>query len=146
MSWWDFGLTCGLALQALLLWRLVRVLRQLREEDKHTNRNFVSRIYDDMRELERKCENSSRQAAKACEGIKFLGAVDIGILHDRGWLILCARIDGRDWVKIQEIKPEMTMEEYRFLVKELENIGAQFRFFDAPQGKMFREYLDHDRR
>lgn len=141
MSWWDFGLTCGLALQALLLWRLVRVLRQIWQEKDEANRHLVSRIYSDIREIERKCDGANRQSAKACEGVRMLGAVDIGVLHDSGWLILCARIDGRDWVKIQELKRGMTLEQYKELVRNLEHLGAEFRYVDGPAGSFVKEYI-----
>ena len=60
-------------------------------------------------------------------------AVDVG-LRDRGWLILCCRVDGRDRVMIQNLKPDMTLSEYRDLVKKLSYDFQHVAYIDAPYG------------
>lgn len=60
-------------------------------------------------------------------------AVDVGF-KDRGWLILVCRVAGRDRVMIQNLKPEMTMSEYKRLVEKLSYDFEGVAYLDAPYG------------
>jgi hypothetical protein len=60
-------------------------------------------------------------------------AIDVG-LKDAGWLILCCRVAGHDRVQIQNLKPEMTMKEYKELIERLSYDCQHVAYIDAPHG------------
>jgi hypothetical protein len=59
--------------------------------------------------------------------------IDVG-LRDRGWLILCCRVNGKDYVQLQQLKREMTMGEYKELVERLSYDFQHVAYIDAPSG------------
>ena len=61
-------------------------------------------------------------------------AIDVG-LKEAGKVIILSRVQGQDRVKIIDVKPQMTIQEYRQLVESLQaEYGAQPVWVDAPTG------------
>jgi len=131
MNWWIFGLSCGLALQAVLLGCYAHYSRRAFDQTKSIFLSLIGK-------LEKRVDAAYTIATQALEGMKMLSAVDVGVLRDSGWLICCAKINGHDWVKIQALRP-MKLVEYQQLMERLAIIGAEFQYVDAPIGA--REFL-----
>lgn len=78
---------------------------------------------------------AGKTASHALAQVKAVINLDVGIHRDCGWLVLITKVRGQDRVMLQELKPEMTPEEYRDLIKRLKyDCGAVLRYADAPPG------------
>jgi len=58
-------------------------------------------------------------------------AIDVGY-KNVGWLIFVAKVQGRDMVKIQHLKPEMSLKEYQDLVERLSYSCQRVAYIDGP--------------
>lgn len=59
-------------------------------------------------------------------------SIDVGGRHDCGWLIFIAKINGKDAVRIQHLKPNMSMKEYKDLVTKLSYDCQHVAYIDGP--------------
>jgi hypothetical protein len=143
MSWWIFGLSCGLALQSLVTWRLVKILNQRILQLAEALRDALRSTNSNLHTLDKAVTTVCYKVSMVQEGIKMLGAIDVGVLRDCGWLILVSRVGGQDWVKLQELAP-MSLQEYRALVDRLKELGTEFKYVDGPLGAV--DFLKEKRR
>ena len=61
-----------------------------------------------------------------------LQAIDVD-LHHYGKAVIITRVEGGDRVKIVDIAPDMTLEQYRALVQDIvERFGARVSHVDGP--------------
>jgi hypothetical protein len=68
-------------------------------------------------------------------------SIDVGGRHDVGWLIFIANVNGQDMVKIQHLKPGMTMKEYQDLLTRLSYDCQHVAYIDAPRGSAYEAFL-----
>jgi len=70
-----------------------------------------------------------------------LQAIDLDFRHG-GKIIVVAKVNGKDIVKIVEIAPRMNMEQWRFLSREIEDrYGISERRIDGPPGISGNHFL-----
>ena len=61
-----------------------------------------------------------------------LQAIDLD-LHHYGHVVIITRVEGSDRVKIIDVVPELTLEQYRLLVRDVEDrYGARLSHVDGP--------------
>lgn len=61
-------------------------------------------------------------------------AIDVGF-KEAGKVIILSRVQGQDRVRIVDVKPKMTVQEYKQLIESLESeYGVAPTWVDAPQG------------
>lgn len=71
-----------------------------------------------------------REQLSACQ------ALDVGLHGDGGKAIVMTRVNGQDRVKIVDIAPNVTLEQYRQIVEGLQaTYGAPPRWIDKPAGQ-----------
>ncbi len=66
--------------------------------------------------------------------LQAIQAIDFGF-KDSGKIIIAAKVNGHDHVKIIDIPKNMTLQDYKYLSKKLEQeYGAEAKIFDMPVG------------
>lgn len=84
----------------------------------------------------REAESSARRALMAVQTyhrqLSALQALDVD-LHGGGKVILLTRVQERDRIKIIDIAPKMTVQQYQQFVEEIkERYGARLHWVDTP--------------
>ena len=61
-------------------------------------------------------------------------SIDVGYkCGDCGWLIFISKVDGRDMVKVQRLKPEMDLKDYKVLVEKLSWDCQHIAYIDSTK-------------
>lgn len=105
------------------------------EKDTFGLKDKVSASVKDLTGLAHCMNKVEEQASLALHQVKAVINLDVGMHRDCGWLVLITRVSGQDRVMLQELKPEMSLSDYRDLVRRLKHdCGAVLRYVDAPFG------------
>lgn len=63
--------------------------------------------------------------------------IDVGHGRDVGWLILACKVNGQDRVLLQELRKDMSMQEYKILIENLSHDFRHVAFIDTPYHEQF---------
>ncbi len=70
--------------------------------------------------------------------------LDIGVMHDVGYVVVVVQVGSRDYVKVIPIQPSVTISEYKHIVQYIkENFGATVYSVDTPIG-ITKDMLLHE--
>lgn len=144
-----FPLLLALTGVALLLWMgivnlsniLEKCIKESKAEDEKLWKLMENLAADDITHASRIDQQSERltQLSYKLDGLKEQIRTIVGLDtsfagRDSGWLILMARVNGQDAVRLQELKPDMTMKEYQELVETLSyQFNAVTKYVDGPR-------------
>ena len=128
---WVFVAILGIAVAVR---RLDRRLESSRE-DLTTVKVGVTSARVNQADTDRRVSRLERRSEEAA-------AIDVP-LKDSGWLILVACVAGRDTVKIQRLRPNMGLQEYRSLVERLGYDCRHLVYVDSPDDSA-RQWLFRD--
>lgn len=110
------------------------VLRQVVKPELEQIAKDMRKAVADAKQALAKADASVAMVKELRRQMSAVMAIDVG-MHEAGKIIIMSRVQNQDRVKIVDVKPKMTVAEYRQLVESLESeYGASPTWVDGPVG------------
>lgn len=97
-------------------------------------------LYVQMEHVEAKLRGSDSAIRELSERyyelfkmLKTSVSVDVGGPHDCGWLIFIAKVNGEDMVRIQHLRPDMSMKDYQDMLIRLSDSCRHIAYIEGPR-------------
>ena len=102
----------------------------------------IERLAGAVGEARKMAADAARDAGEATRRARAIAALDIGMRHDDGFVVIAARVNGETRVRFWAVPP-MCMRDWQLLDRQLrEQYGFQNEHTDLPRGylaDMWRE-------